>query len=138
MKRVIKNDGEVTKGFVSEDGAHYRTYSQDMEPIIDRVKYLNEKVNGADRSTNRAGMKYLGSIPRVMLEDWLTKHNYTMHDFAINAGGEKGKTDPNGGGVKDKFIKYFMSREFSKLHTQHTTSSVEGNMSGGGIYLGPK
>lgn len=121
-KKTVYKKGELTKNVISEDGKHYRHFSMDMDPVMDRVKYLNEKVNEAPRAGNRQGYHYLGSVPLTMITDWLDKHGYTMHDFSVNAGGEKGKTNPNGSGVKDKFMKYFMSRDFAKLHTQHVST----------------
>lgn len=118
-ERVLAKTADTVKSFLTVDGKHYRKFSVNMQPVMDRVAYLNEKVNGATRAENRQGYQYLGSIPKTMLVDWLNKHGYTMHDFAVNAGGQKGKTDPRGSGVKDKFMRYFMSRDFAKLHTQH-------------------
>ena len=134
-ERSLGGWGGTRKSFISEDGKHYRKYSTNMDPIMDRVAYLNEKVNGASRVTNKQGYHYMGSVPITFITDWLNKHGYTFHDFAINAGGEKGRTDPNGPGVKDKFMKYFMSRDFSKLHTHHVSSKQSDN---GFIYTGGK
>jgi len=131
--KILFNRNGLKKTFISEGGNNYRHFSQDMDPVMDRVKYLNEKVNGATRAENRSGYQYLGSVPVTMITDWLEKHNYTLNDFAINAGGQKGKTDPTGPGVKDKFMKYFLSRDFAKLHTTHATNKVSDR---GIIYTG--
>lgn len=135
-KRFLKQHDEATiSAFMAEDGRHYRATRTDMDPIIDRVKYLNEKVNEAPRSGNRNGYHYIGSVPRTFIDDWLRKHNYTWAEFAVNAGGEKGKTDVNGPGVKDQFMKYYLSRDFAKLHTGHVTSKASDT---GMIYTGGK
>ena len=134
-KKVISDDGNLKRTVESEDGINYRRWSQNFDPIIQRVEYLKNKVNEAGRAENRHGYKYLGSVPIALVADWLNKHNYSWHDFAVNAGGEKGKTNPGGPGVKDKFMKYFMSRDFAKLHTQHVTSKASDS---GIIYTGKK
>lgn len=132
-KKTVYRKGELVKTVQSEDGKHYRHFSQDLRPVMDRVTYLNEKVNGATRAENRNGYHYLGSVPITVITDWLEQHNYTLNEFATNAGGDRRRTDPTGPGVKDKFLRYFMSRDFSKLHTQHVTTKRPDS---GLIYLG--
>lgn len=116
-EKLIKNYGNGTwRGFKSEDGKHYKTTHADLSDVVEHARYLNEAVN-ENTTMKKKGYQHVGSIPMVLLEDWLIKHNYTMHQFAINEGGEKNKTNPHGGGgVKDKFLKYFLSRDFNKLH----------------------
>lgn len=115
-EKFVKGYGDAWKGFKSEDGKHYRTSHADFSNIIEHNRYLNEAVNEST-VMKKKGYQHIGSIPTVLLEDWLTKNGYTMHDFAINAGGDKDKSNPyGGGGVKDKFLKYFLSRDFNKLH----------------------
>jgi hypothetical protein len=117
-EKLIKNYGDTWKGFKTEDGKHYKTTHSDFSNIIQHVKNMDEAVNESS-AAKRKGYQHVGTIPMALLEDWLIKHNYTMHDFAINAGGEKCKTNPHGGGgVKDKFLKYFLSRDFAKLHNR--------------------
>jgi hypothetical protein len=116
-ERILKNYGNTVTGFKTEDGKHYRTTHGDYTDVIEHVRHMDQKVNEAPKATNRNGYKHIGTIPVPILEDWLIRHNYSMHEFAINAGGEKGKTNPyGGGGVKDKFLKFFLSKDFSKLH----------------------
>lgn len=122
-KELLRQHDDTTiSAFLSEDGRHFNATRTDMDPIMDRVAYLNEKVNGASRATNKQGYNYVGSVPRTMIDAWLKEHGYTWHDLAINAGGEKGKTTPGGPGVKDKFMGWFLHRDRSKLHTKHITS----------------
>ena len=137
-ERLLKDYGNTVTGFMTEDGKHYKTVHSDFSDVIDHVSNMREKVNEAPRATNRNGYKHIGTVPLPILEKWLQDHNYSMHEFAINAGGEKGKTDIGGPGVKDKFLKFFLSRDFSKLHNQHVTTRAESNFSAGGIYLGDK
>ena len=115
-EKVLKTYENMWTGFKSEDGKHYKTTHADFSGVIKHVENMKELVNESQVARNK-GYQHIGTIPMALLEDWLVKHNYTMHEFAINAGGEKGKTDPyHGSGVKDKFLKYFLSRDFNKLH----------------------
>ena len=61
-----------------------------------------------------------------VLKDWLTRNNYTMNQWATNAGGRKDDgTDDfyrKDKGVKSRFMRYFKGREFSKLHNDHVTT----------------
>lgn len=134
---------DITKSFAHEDGANYRHWRQDFDPIIKRVEHLRHKVNEAPRSGNKSGMYYRGSIPMSLLLDWLNSNGYRFDEWARNDGGQNGtlddyRTDP---GVKSKFLRYFYSREFAKLHTQHTTtkkafSSVPGSIKRQAVDLG--
>ena len=115
-EKFLKGYGNMWTGFKTEDGEHYKTTHADFSGIIDHVKHMNETVNES-ATARRKGYQHIGTIPLPLLEQWLIEHGYTMHEFAINAGGEKNKTNPHGGGgVKDKFLKYFLSRDFAKLH----------------------
>lgn len=117
-ERLIKNHGNLWTGFKTEDNKHYKTTHADFSGIIKHVEDMDERVN-ENAAMKAKGYQHVGTIPMALLEDWLIKHNYTMHEFAINAGGEKNKTNPHGGGgVKDKFLKYFLSRDFNKLHNR--------------------
>jgi len=59
------------------------------------------------------GRQYIGSVPVVLLQDWLTKHGYTLDQFARREGT-----------IRQEFMKFFLSRDFSKLHVQHSTTRV--------------
>ena len=122
--RPTKRAGDYLRTFSSEDGKHYRGEHQNMEPVMKRVELIKQAQ--AERGTGQFDRRYVGSIPKTILIDWLTKHGYKMDEFARNEGGDPYKTNPHGGsGVKDKFLKYFLSRDFAKLHTQHTTTRRE-------------
>ena len=116
-EKFLKGYGDKTwRGFKTEDGKHYKTTHADFSNVMDHVKYMDQAVNEST-VMKKKGYQHVGTIPMVLLEDWLIKHGYTMHQFAINEGGDKNKTNPHGGsGVKDQFLKYFLSRDFNKLH----------------------
>ena len=113
MKKHIGQNLDVAKMFLAEDGKHYRGQRQDIAPIIDRVTDLR---NGAITSKikNPNEWRHVGSIPMTVLLDWLTKNRYTMDQWARNEDRSK-----------DKFLRYFMSRDFSKLHNNHITTKRE-------------
>ena len=124
--RPVGTSLDIQQVFASEDGKHYRGYRQDLDPVIRKVEHLRQKVNEAPRSENPNQWKHVGSIPMTVLVDWLMKNKFTIDQFARNDGGIKGKTYPEStSGVKDKFLKYFLSREFSKLHNSHITTKRE-------------
>ncbi len=132
-EKFLKHYGNTWTGFASEDGKHYKTTHSNFQDIIDRREKIAEAQAG-----KRDGLQHIASIPLPILEDWLIKHGYTMHDFSINAGGDKNHPDMTKSGVKDQFLKYFMSRDFSKFHSQHVTTKRDRGFSAGGIYLGDK
>lgn len=82
---------------------HIRRHAVDMDPVMERVRYLNDKVNGAPRAGNRSELAYLGSVDRHLVDDWLRKEGYTWPQFGQNAPG-KGAL-----GVKDEFKAWFLS-----------------------------
>ena len=125
--RPTKRAGDYLRTFSTEDGKHYRGERQDLEPAIKRASLIQE--SQAHRGTGAFDRRYIGSIPMVVLIDWLTPRGYTMADWATNQGGTQCPmgVDPlqhciMDNGVKSEFLRYFLSRDFSKLHTQHTTT----------------
>ncbi len=129
--RPLGRNFDIVKSFASESGAHYRHYRQEMDPVIKHVEYLSQKVNEAPSRGNTGGWEYAGSIPFTILLDWLNEHGYRMDQWARNEGGNgkatvhNYKTDP---GVKSLFLRYFLSRDFAKLHTQHVTTKKQSSM----------
>lgn len=103
-RRVTGGGHGVVKWHASEDGKHYRGHSQDMQPVFDHVRHMDDKVNSAPKSANRNGWRYAGSIPTAVLIDWMNKNGVQFDQFARNEGG-----------VKDKFKKWLFSRENHKL-----------------------
>lgn len=116
--RFLDSTGNVLKTFATEDGKNYRHYRQDMDPIIKRV----DKIRRQQNESGRSDWYHAGSIPQTLLLDWLNKHGYEWRDFMTNAGGDPRHFARNGPGVRDKFLTYFYSRDFSKLHNQHVTT----------------
>lgn len=103
---------------------------QELSHAIKHVSRIRQLHDLATRASNPNGWMHIGSIPEVVLIDWLNKHNYTMDMFARNDGGEYNRDgDPQfhlkDSGVKSEFLRYFLSREFSKLHNQHVTTKRE-------------
>ena len=84
MKRLTRSVGEYTRGFASEDGKNYRIERQEMDPVISHVQFLDQKVNSAPKAGNRNDMRYIGSPPMTVLQDWLKKHNYKWDQYARN------------------------------------------------------
>ncbi len=104
MKRPIKVVNDVATWFASEEGRDYRGASQDMTPLLKRVRYLDAKVNNASRRDNPNGWGYVGSYSPLMLQDWARKNHYTLDQIARNEDNSK-----------TKFKQYLKSNEFSKL-----------------------
>ncbi len=112
--KPLSVSGDVRRTFASEDGKHYRHTRQEMDGVIKRVERLREQVNEAPKATNRNGWHYAGSVPMTVITDWLQKNGYTWPQFATN--------EDN---AKVKFMAYFKSRDFAKLHTEHITTKRE-------------
>ena len=110
-KRRTGGAGDTARYFSSEDGAHYRGHYQDLEPAIRRTKAIIHAEQAHSKKDNPMGRTYIGSVPWAVLIDWLNKNHYTIDQFARREGT-----------IRPDFMKYFLSREYSKLHTQHTTT----------------
>ena len=80
--RITKVLGEYKRGIISEDGVNYRHTRQEMDPVIEHVKFLSQKVNDAPKRGNRHDMHYVGSLPWSVLEDWLNKRSIGIDVFA--------------------------------------------------------
>jgi hypothetical protein len=116
--------GDYRRGFQTQDGVHYRTESQDLGPAIKRVEILKQAE--AARGKTKTDRRFVGSVPSVIIMDWCRKNHYTLDQWARNDGGIKGLMYPESkSGVKDQFMAFFLSRDFSKLHTQHVTTKRE-------------
>ena len=112
-KRLLKAAGDYTRSFASEDGKHYRVEHQDMNYLMKRAKLIKE----GQEYHNVKDRKYVGSVPISMVTDWCNRNGFTFDQFARNDGGIRGKAYPESkSGVKDKFMAYFLTPEFSKLH----------------------
>jgi hypothetical protein len=119
--------GGVRKLLVETGSGFFRRLHQEGSPIVRHVEQLRHKVNEAPTSGNPNGWQHAGSIPMVMLVGWLKENGYTMHQWAVNEGGQAKcsvrnyHTDP---GVKAQFLRFFFSRDYAKLHNQHVTTRV--------------
>jgi hypothetical protein len=135
-RRLTRAVGDYTRGFSTEDGKHFRSETQELGPAIRRVELIKQ----AQMATQKSALdkRYVGSVPITVIHDWLMKHGYKWEEYARNEGGEPYATNPRGGGVRDKFMKYFLSRDFSKLHTQHTTTRRESSQIVVPNYIGAK
>ena len=126
--RPLGNNLGLQKSFGSEDGVHYRHYKQDFGPAMEHRKYLDEKVNGAPKSGNKNGWRHHGVVPTALVLDWLSKNGYTIDQWARNDGGRPDANPDNyhkDPGIKSQFMRYFFTREFSKLHNHHITTKRE-------------
>ena len=122
--RLTRAVGDYARSFSTESGLHFRRETQELGPAMARVKRIREAQE--HRGTGKHDRRYVGSVPFVVLSDWCNKNRYTMDQWARNDGGIPGMMYPESkSGVKDKFMAYFLSRDFSKLHTQHVTTKRE-------------
>lgn len=112
MKRVLAQHGELTKYFGHENGKQYIGFKQDADQLLDHVRFLNDKVNGAASRTNINKWRYKGTIPTQLVVNWCTQNGYTFNDFACN-------TD----NAKTKFLKWFQSEYPKLLPAQHAAAT---------------
>lgn len=131
--RPTRRTGDFLRTFSTEDGKHIRGEHQELGPAMRRAKLIQEAQ--AHRGTGITDRRYIGSVPFTVITDWLNKRGYTIDQWARNEGGSPcpAGSDPvqhamRDGGVKSEFLRYFLSRDFSKLHTQHTTTKRESNV----------
>jgi|LWDU01.1.fsa_nt_gi hypothetical protein len=94
----VRSVGEYFRGFASEGGKHYRTESQEMDPVLAHVRYLDQKTNSAPKRGNPNDWRYQGSIPLTILTDWLRRRSLTMDVWA--------RDEDN---IKSKFMAYLRS-----------------------------
>ena len=128
FKREIATRGDYRRGFLTEGSEHYRREFQDLTPAIDRVKRIRDAHETATKVSNPNEWQHLGSVPMVLLTDWLQKNKHTMDQWARNDGGNwplKMENLDKDQGVKARFLKFFFSRDHSKLHNLHTTTKRE-------------
>ena len=110
-RRYVKGAGDYLRTFSSEDGAHYRVESQDLTPAIRRVQEIRDLQATATRASNPNEWRHVGSVPITVVVDWCQRNGYTFDQFA--------RDEDN---AKKKFLAYFKTREFSKLHNEHITT----------------
>ena len=125
IKRTTAHHGDFARTFASEDGRHYRGYHQDMGAVqkhVERIRHMHEY---RDPHKDTMFDRHVGSVSPAVLMGWLKQHNYTLQQWAVNAGGDPYRKFKGGPGVYDKFLTYDLSREFSKLHNDHVTTKRE-------------
>ena len=110
---VTRTAGDYVRSFSHESGVDYRHQSQELQPAMNRVARIRHAQELQTPKSNPMGREYIGSVPVVVLTDWLKARGYTLEQFARREGT-----------IRQDFMKYFLSRDFSKLHTQHSTTRV--------------
>ena len=130
LQRLTRAVGDFSRRFFTQDGIHYRRETQELTAAIKRSNLIREAEAAA--KYNPMGRSYIGSVPYVVLTDWLKARGYTYDQFARNEGGTRCPpgADPKAHamldkGVRSEFLRYFLSRDFAKLHSQHTTTRQE-------------
>jgi hypothetical protein len=114
------------RSFLTEGGKSYRKQSQDISPVIEHVKHVKDMHSYATKASNPNEWRHVGTIPMTLIVDWCQKNGYTFDQWASNAGGRRGYSYPESKtGVRDKFLAYFLSRDFAKLHNAHVTTKRE-------------
>lgn len=76
---------------------HYRVQSEDLRPAQRRAEQI---AKGSRES--RFGMQFIGSVPRIVIDDWLRARGKTWHEYA---------TDPD---LKAKFLAWYRT-DYSKF-----------------------
>lgn len=135
-ERLTKRTGDIFRSFITQDGAHIRRTHQELGPAMRRAELIREAEQESNRrGANQMDRHYIGSVPWSVLIGWLQERGYTMHDWAINAGGSRCPpgADPvqhamTDSGVKSEFLRFFLSRDWCKLHSQHITTKREGRV----------
>jgi hypothetical protein len=136
VERLTRKDGDTARTFIVQDGVHVRRHHQELGPAMRRTKLIQEANEEATRrGLNPSDRQYIGSVPMTVIISWLQERGYTMHDWAVNAGGTQCPIgmDPvahahTDNGVKSQFLRYFLSRDWCKLHSQHTTTKRGSSM----------
>jgi hypothetical protein len=112
-KRVTGGAGDYLRSFSTEDGKHYRGFHQNFDPAIRRVEAIREARANLSKANNPYDRRYIGSVPVTLILDWCAKNGCTYDQFARKEGD-----------LRQRFTRYYLSRDFSKLHTQHSTTRV--------------
>lgn len=135
-ERLTKRTGDIFRSFIDQDGTHIRRTHQELGPAMRRVELIREaNAEASRRGLNPSGRTFIGSIPTNVLIGWLEERGYTWRDFWINAGGtmcppgadpvQHAMTDS---GVKSEFLRFFLTRDWCKLHSQHITTKRESSV----------
>ncbi|WP_332823566.1 hypothetical protein [Stutzerimonas kunmingensis] len=68
-----------TVAVVSDDGKVYHQEAQDVEPVLNHVRYLRET-----GQTGSSEMRHAAKIPWVVSENWRKKRGLSFHEFMAN------------------------------------------------------
>ena len=81
---LVANEGgtkrSLLRHYEAEKLTHVRHLQEDINPHIKRVESIS-KDNGHGGKTE---YQYLGSVPRIMIDDWLRKQGKNWHDYATD------------------------------------------------------
>lgn len=139
MKNAIlsRPDAASAVTYSEEDGKSFVGHHINMDPMVKGASQLRELNALAKKKAGGLNLRHEARIPMPMITDWCIKHGFTFDQWASNAGGNKDdgsegfyQRDP---GVKSLFMRWFKSREFSKLHHGHVTNKRERNWVPGSI-----
>lgn len=108
----VHDDYAVTVS--EEDGKIITGWHQDIGKTIKHVRQIRDMHSQSTKRSNPNEWRHVGSVPIAIIVDWCKRNNYTFSEWARNV--DKSK---------DKFMKYFLSRDFSKLHNLHVTTKRE-------------
>ena len=117
---LVASEGGLRRSIIRHfDGGklqHVRHLSEAMDPHIERVKRLSEINDGT-----KSEYQYLGSIPRIMINDWLLKQGKNWHDYV---------TDRD---LKAKFLAWFRSdcKKLMAANYQERRSAINRSLSRG-------
>ncbi len=93
---LVANDGGLQRSLLRHyDGGrleHVRHLREDINPHIKRVEQLAKL-----QIENKSEYQYLGSVPRIMIDDWLRSQGKNWNDYV---------TDKD---LKAKFMAWFKS-----------------------------
>lgn len=80
---LVANEGGLQRTLLRQhDGGvltHYRHLREDIAPHINRVERFSKL-----QIENKSEYQYLGSIPRIMIDDWLRKQEKNWNDYATD------------------------------------------------------
>ena len=125
MKHEIltQHDRASVVTYSEEDGNQVIGHHMEMDPHIKHVKMMRDIRDQSTRMSNPNEWALEARVPIPILTSWLRANGFTLDQWARNEGGTKGKSYPESkNGVKDMFLRFFLSRDYSKLHNTHLTT----------------
>ena len=67
------------RGYEGGKLTHYRGWREDLQPHLKRAQAI---ADGAQET--KKGFQYLGSVPRIVIHDWLMKQGKTWEQYATD------------------------------------------------------